>query len=234
MTAMSNCLRAFALRPVVSSSAVVLALCAASLGVAGPALGHESAGRRTACRPVRLTGLTVSAAEARAARAGCPLRLHGAHVKSPEIQTIAGQTVVRSRGGRAIAVWVNQLCLDSADPGPPAGEPRSTPGPTGLVSGLYLDGGPLAHRSARDCESISGTPGAGMVTVSNPATGAVVASQSVANGQLAKIPLPAGTYTLVGTYANAFVNDQHMQSRPVTVTIAAGESVRQDISVSIP
>jgi hypothetical protein len=35
------------------------------------------------------------------------------------------------------------LCVQSALPGAPQGEPFVTAGPTELVSGLYLGGGPL-------------------------------------------------------------------------------------------
>jgi hypothetical protein len=79
-----------------------------------------------------------------------------------------------------------------------------------------------------------GTPGAGTITVTNPATGAIGATQTVTNGQLAKIPLPPGRYTISGTFANAFRNGQHMQSFPQTVAIPPGKKVRQDVSVSIP
>jgi hypothetical protein len=108
-----------------------------------------------------------------------------------------------------------------------------TPGPTELVSGLYLDGGPHRFRSVPRCTSLSGIPGAGTITVTDPASGAIVASATVANGKLAKIPLPPGTYTITGTFANAISNNQHMQSPPRSVTIRSGQTVRQDVSASI-
>jgi len=57
---------------------------------------------------------------------------------------------------------------------------------------------------------------------------------SVAEGQLASIALPPGTYVIVGTFANAFSNSRHIQSRPRTITVFAGKTVRQDVSVGIP
>jgi hypothetical protein len=127
----------------------------------------------------------------------------------------------------------HRLCSGSAEWGPPAGEPVRKPGPTELVSGLYLDGGPHRFRSASHCASLSGTPGAGTITVTDPTSGAIVATETVAEGQLAKIRLPAGTYTIIGTFANASSDDQHIQSRPQTVTIRSGQTVRQDVSASI-
>jgi hypothetical protein len=70
--------------------------------------------------------------------------------------------------------------------------------------------------------------------VTDPASGAIVASVTVANGKLAKIRLPAGAYTIIGTFADAFSNNQHMQSLPQAVTIPSGQTVRQDVSVAIP
>jgi hypothetical protein len=126
-----------------------------------------------------------------------------------------------------------RLCSGSADWGPPSGEPLHTPGPTELISGLYLDGGPPRLRSARRCASLSGTSDAGTITVTDPASAAIVATATVASGQLAKIRLPAGIYTITGTFADAFSNNQHMQSLPRIVTIPSGQTVRQDVSVSI-
>jgi hypothetical protein len=127
----------------------------------------------------------------------------------------------------------NRLCSGSAAWGPRRDEPLRTPGPTELISGLYLDGGPHRFRSAQRCSSLSGTPSAGTITVTDPASGAIVASATVANGELAKIPLPPGAYTITGTFANAFSNNQHIQSPPQTVTIRSGQTVRQDVSAGI-
>jgi hypothetical protein len=131
------------------------------------------------------------------------------------------------------APHANRLCSGSADWGPPSDEPLRTPGPTELISGLYLDGGPSRLRSAPRCSSLSGTSSAGTITVTDPASGAIVASVTVANGKLAKIRLHAGTYTIIGTFADAFSNNQHMHSLPRAVTIPSGQTVRQDVSVSI-
>jgi hypothetical protein len=185
---------------------------------------------RPTCSVPKLSGLVVAAARRRVAKAGCRLRLLGAPVERDTVQTIARQRPRAGQRRRVATAWVNPLCAGSADAGPPSGEPLAKPGPTELVSGLYLVGGPLRLRSVPRCASIVGTPGAGTITVSDPATGAIVATDTVATGQLAKIPLPPGTYTVVGTYANAYTGDQHIESLPRTVTIPPGETIRQDVT----
>ncbi len=102
-------------------------------------------------------------------------------------------------------------------------------GPTELVSGLFLDGGPLRH--APRCRS--GTPWAGTITVTNPA-GMIIASDKVHTGKLARIRLAPGTYAIHGTFANATRNGQPIETEPQTVTITAGETVREDVVANIP
>lgn len=130
---------------------------------------------------------------------------------------------------RAVTVWLKPLCVQSADPGPPAGEPFVTHGSTELVTGLFLEGGPL-FRAVR-CRV--GKPSPGTVTVIDTTTGKVIASQTVVNGQLARIPLRPGTYTVQGTVANALVNGQPISTLSRTVTITAGTVVRQDVVANI-
>jgi hypothetical protein len=215
---------------------VWLGCACALLTIAGvPTLARAASRTRpSACLTLRVGGLTVSRARARAKRSGCRLQLRGEPVRRADIQTVSRQSARRARSGRVIVAWVNPLCPGSADAGPPAGEPSETPGPTDLVSGLYLSGGPLRFTSAPRCVSHSGIPGAGTITVTDPGTGASVAAQTVGRGQLARIALPPGKYVVVGTFAEAFAGGKQMQSRPMFVTISAGETIRQDVSISIP
>ncbi len=195
-----------------------------------------------ACAHVpRLVGLSLSAARHRAARAGCKLQAReagsgqivGQQPHSPNLaQPVVRQTPRAGRAGgvgRTVTVWLKPPCRQSADPGPPAGEPLVKRGPTELVSGLFLAGGPPSH--SPHCRS--GTPSPGTITVTSSATGAVVASDNVAYGQLATIPLAPGTYTIHGTFADAFSNDQPIEAQPRQVTIVAGYTVRQDVVASI-
>jgi hypothetical protein len=115
-------------------------------------------------------------------------------------------------------------------PGPPAGEPLVTAGPTELISGLYVAGGPFEVFPG-PCRQ--GVPEAGTIVVIDPASVATVASATVATGQLATIPLTPGTYTVEGAFGDATVNGAEMTNSS-SVTIPAGKTVRQDIVASVP
>jgi hypothetical protein len=133
----------------------------------------------------------------------------------------------------AAAAPATHLCPVPAAPGPPRGEPFLRPGPTTLISGLYLVGGPLVRRAAPRCSSIVGTPSGGTITVTDRRTGVTVARAIVRGGKLAKIGLRAGTYTITGTFAHAFSNGHHIRAIPRTVRIPAGRTVRQDLIANI-
>jgi hypothetical protein len=189
--------------------------------------------RRAVCRVPRLTGLVVAVARRDVAKAGCRLRLQGAAVQAAEIQTIAQQLPRAGQRGLLITAWVNPLCAGSAANGPPPGEPTFAPGPSELISGLFVAGGPPVATSAPSCVFPPGGPGPGTITITDPATGADIATSTVADGQLATFPLPPGTYTISGTFANATINGQYAQAS-ATVTIPGGEIVRQDVTLAIP
>ncbi len=64
------------------------------------------------------------------------------------------------------------------------------------------------------------------------ASGAVVATDTSVAGQFVEIPLPAGSYTIRGTFLGAASNGAHpIQSRALVVP--AGHTVRQDFLLSI-
>jgi hypothetical protein len=186
------------------------------------------------CRIPRLTGLVLSVGQKRAARAGCALRLAGARVEAPDVQTIRRQTPSGGRHGRFVTVWVNPVCSGSGAEGPGISEPLITAGPTELISGLYVVGGPLRRWSEPRCKPRPGEPGAGIVTVRDPANGVVVASQTVTRGHLATIPLAPGTYSIQGTFGNATINEHPGASFPTTVQILPGQTVRQDVFLNVP
>jgi hypothetical protein len=205
-----------------------------SVDLESPVGAARAAEMAKVCRFPHLTGLVLTVARERASKAGCNVRVVGAIVERPEIQTIRTQSPSAGHHGRIVTVWLNPLCSGSADWGPPRGEPFLVKGPSELVSGLYLDGGPHRFRSAPRCESLSGIPGAGTITVTNPATGVTVATQGVARGHLARIPLPSGTYTVRGVFGDAISNGQHPRSFPVTVQIPPATTLRQDLVLNIP
>jgi hypothetical protein len=212
------------------AATVVTALVLAN---AQPILGTAT-GKTHPCKVPRLTGLTFAGARQRAVKAGCRIRLQGATVELATVQTIRRQNPGHGRRAQLVTLWVNPLCSGSGAWGPPQGEPFITPGATELIAGLYLDGGPHRFRSAPSCASISGTPGPGTITIANPTTGATLASQHVAEGHLATIPLPPATYTVTGLFEGATVNGEHPRSYPVKVTIPPGKTIRQDLVLNIP
>jgi hypothetical protein len=225
--------------------AIVGSLTVAAVGSAAPvrtrAARIETA-RGNDCRQVPpLTGLTLAKARSVAARFGCSVHVAGAPILGPSGQRvrisggedrrrIARQTPKPGARGQSINVWLVAECAEMGAPGPPAGEPFLTVGPTELVSGLYLAGGPFEIFAGR-CRQ--GTAEAGTIVVIDPASGATVASATVASGQLATIPLAPGTYTVDGTFAAATVNGVAMTSS-LSITIPADRTVRDDIVVSVP
>jgi hypothetical protein len=62
-----------------------------------------------------------------------------------------------------------------------------------------------------------------------------VASATVAQGQLATIPVAPGPYTIEGADADAVSEpgDVPLKTGPQTVTVLAGVTVRQDLYVQI-
>jgi hypothetical protein len=191
------------------------------------------------CRSPRLIGATVAEAIQKADRAGCVLQAREAHGGAPvtlnrsrEVleRVIARQAPAPGHPTHTITVWLRPPCYQSADPGPPSGEPLVKPGPTSLISGLFLDGGPLARRGT----CAKGTPSPGTIEVLDTNTDVVVASQTVEAGKLADIRLAAGTYLVRGTFGDAFSNEKPIQTIPISVTIKSNIVVRQDVLANIP
>lgn len=209
----------------------VLVSLALTTGSAISADAHRAAANGR-CRSLRVTGDTVTHARARARRSGCLLQLHGARLTDAGVQTIERQRPLRH--AEVLAVWVNPMCWRSAAPGPPAGEPLITPGATGLTAGLYVAGGPLVPFSNPRCASPPGTPSPGTITVINAATGQIVATRTVAAGQLASFALAPGEYTIAGVFANASSNSNPFTGTVTSVAITAGHNTRQDIIAPVP
>jgi hypothetical protein len=188
---------------------------------------------RVRCHVPRLTGLSVTAARRRAASAGCRLRVKGSVVEEATIQTVARQSPDRNKRSATVTVWINPLCRREADYGPELKEPVLTPGPTKLVSGFFLVGGPLGRGfSTPGCKLPPPPPGSGSVDVLN-ASGAIVASETSAPGRFVEIPLAPGSYTVVGTFLNATINDVHPTATE-SVVIPSHDTVRQDFFLNIP
>ncbi|HTW41326.1 MAG TPA: hypothetical protein VMD79_03320 [Solirubrobacteraceae bacterium] len=219
---------------------VLLATIAAILGSPARDSGAAplAARRYSTCQVPPLIGHSLGEAVRRAARAHCAIRIRDATTGAPidvltepqaAARLVSRQQPQAGREAELVTAWVRPLCDESADPGPGIDEPRITPGPTTLVSGLFLDGGPL--RRVGRCTR--GTPSPGTIQVLDPSTGQQVASSTVAAGKLARIRLAPGAYEVEGTFANAFRNGQPITTLPRRVTLRAGTVVREDVIASI-
>ncbi len=155
-----------------------------------------------------------------------PVRLHAlaaAVIATATVSTLApSATSARTASARTV-------CHQSAEPGPPPGEPFVSKGPTELISGLFLDGGP-PRRSAH-CRR--GIPAAGTIVVRAAGTEQTLATRTVANGHLAVIALAPGSYSITGTFADALSDGRPIQTLPIHVTIPAHRTVRQDVTAAI-
>lgn len=186
------------------------------------------------CRAPSLVGLTVQDAAARANAAHCPLRFTGTAITESTVQTIEQQQPAAGQTASQIVLTVNPACSRAAAAGPPGGEPYITRGPTELIVGLYLSGGPPIPFSNPGCIAPPETPHAGTIIILNPDTKATAATQTVTGGQLATFPLAPGSYMITGSFADAFNNTSPMRAIPVTIDVASGESIRQDIQAPSP
>jgi hypothetical protein len=196
------------------------------------AFAHSPTQQSGKCRVPRLTGLTLTIARTRAAHAGCKLRVKGARLEKAAIQTVERQAP--NARGRAVdvTVWINPSCRREADYAPEIKEPVVTSGPTELVSGFYLVGGPDSRRfSTPGCRLPAPPPGSGTVEVLNT-RGAVVATQTSEYGHFVEIALPPGSYTINGTFLEATFNGVHPQ-KTESVVIPPDHTVRQDFFLSI-
>jgi hypothetical protein len=127
-------------------------------------------------------------------------------------------------------MFVKPLCAQPAVPGPPPGEPFVRRGPTELVSGLFLAGGPL--RFSPRCRA--GVPSPGALSVKETPSGRTIVAHVKAAGSLAVVPLAPGRYVIEGTLADASRNGQPLQTDAVSVTIQAGKTTRLDVVAAIP
>lgn len=135
---------------------------------------------------------------------------------------VLGQASAANRPSRPVAATD---CPHPSVPVPP-NEPVYRAGPTELVSGLYIQGGPVPPRP---CQPEPRGPYAGRITVASAKTGHTVASQSVADGHLAHIRLGPGRYTVSGRFASG-----GRTSYSPTVRIRRDYRVRQDVFEDVP
>ena len=139
--------------------------------------------------------------------------------------TVAVVAVVSASATATSPGFTGSHCPHPSVPVPP-NEPVYRTGPTELVSGLYIQGGAIPPPP---CKPKPRGPDAGTITVTDPTTGATVATQSVSNGHLAHIALAPGKYTVSGQFAGG-----GRTSFSPTVTVRPGYKVRQDVFEDVP
>jgi len=210
--------------------ALLTALTAAALPAGG---GAQAAGG--ACVAPDVVGVSLAMARRALGDSGCAVTVrqlpaHGSYVTpaSPD----GRQLVARQRpaaGGRSqgVTVWVKPLCAQPANPGPPRRGPLSEKGPTELIAGLYLQGGPL--QTSQSCRR--GSSAAGTVTVST-AAGKLIARRSVRAGRFVIFPLAPGSYVVAGTLAGKAGRSAQLPS--AQVTLGARRTTRLNLVASIP
>jgi hypothetical protein len=189
---------------------------------------HVAAASPTNCRAPRLTGATVTVARRDAKVAGCTLRLIGAKLQVPQVQTILRQSVPVGRLTEVVTPTVNPLCGGAALDGPPPGEPLISAGPTELISGLFIEGGPYVMRSAPTCKDVAETSSPGTITVTDAAGTVIVNREVLARGELLHVKVAPGRYTITGNLT------KNNKLGPVTVKVPNGDTVRQDLTLQVP
>jgi hypothetical protein len=208
--------------------ALVAATVAVAVTVASAAT--TTTPRPSGCLTPRLVGLTEQAAMRTARAAGCIVYLAGARLKQATVQTIAGQAPAPGTRGVAVRLMLNPLCFGSALPGPPHDE-GMRPGPTELISGLYLVGGPALPYSSPGCRRKPGkteTPAPGTIDVLDPAGGTLVASRTVKRGRLVTFRLAPGRYRV----SDRPPHGARIFARPFT--IRAGYTTRRYVIEPVP
>ena len=195
----------------------------------------NSAAAGGGCHAPLLEGLTFKLARAIAERAGCGIRVKGSPVTRAQTQTVARQSPAAGGVTSSVIVWLNPVCRKGGGKvAPEIHEPHIKAGPTELISGFYLVGGPPPHYfSAPKCpRHPEPPPGAGTVEVLD-ANGAVLATQTSVASHFVEIPLAPGSYTIRGTFLGATRDGTHPTENE-TVVIPAGHTVRQDFLLDVP
>jgi hypothetical protein len=205
--------------------ALVTATVVAAVTVASAAT--PTARRPPGCVTPRLVGMTERVAVRRADAAGCVVHLDGARLKQATVQTIAAQTPAPGTRSDAVRLTLNPLCVGSALAGPPHDE-GIRPGPTELITGLYVVGGPALPYSSPHCRRQPGQPAPGTIDVLDPAGGAVVATRTVKRGRLMRFRLAPGRYQVSGR------DSQGVKIFARSFTIRTGYTTRRYVIEPVP
>jgi hypothetical protein len=126
------------------------------------------------------------------------------------------------------ATTLSSACVKPTVPVAPR-EPYVTKGPTEVLVGLYIQGGPIDP----GCPPQPRGPDSGVVTLSR--NGKVVATDAHANGgALFVLRVAPGTYTLAARGGDFYGKGDGPHLGPVTVTVRKGQTVRRDLFLDVP
>jgi hypothetical protein len=84
---------------------------------------------------------------------------------------------------------------------------------TGLITGLFIEGGPEVPFSAPGCRQHFGHPEPGTIKVVDRSSRRIVFSQTITRGRLVRFPLAAGRYLISGHLAGG----SGVLTTPVTI-----------------
>jgi hypothetical protein len=188
--------------------------------------------RPNGCLTPKLVGMTDQAATRTARAAGCIVYVTGAPLKRATVQTIAGQAPAPGTRSVAVKLTLNPLCFGLALSGPPHDEGMRR-GPTELITGLYLVGGPALAYSSPECRRPSDRteqPAPGTIDVREP-NGTLVASRTTKRGHLETYRLKPGRYRVSGSGSGGPGAQQRVGR---SVTIRAGYTTRRYVIEPVP
>ncbi len=213
--------------------AAPLVLAALAAGAILPAAGGADA--QGGCVVPDVVGVNLAQARHALEASGCQMSVsqlppHGSYVTpstAQDRQLIRRQQPAAGSHASAVKVFAAPLCAQPALPGPPGHGPRSSGGPTELITALYLKGGPV--RTTPYCRR--GTPSAGTVIVSTP-DGRTLVRRQVRSGNSAVFPLSPGRYLVGGTVAGN-ASSGPVQVATVPVTITARHTTQLDVVAAV-
>jgi hypothetical protein len=209
------------------------ALVAVTVAAAGTAASADTTTipRASGCVTPRLVGMTERAALRKASVAGCVVHLTGARLKQATVQTIAAQAPAPGARSAGVRLTLNPLCFGSALAGPPHDE-GMRPGPTELITGLYVVGGPALPYSTPRCRRKPGSPTTGMLEVRNAANGVLIASRTLSHAHLVTVRLAPGRYRVGGHVGGPVQHGTELFGAPFT--IRAGFTTRRYVIEPVP
>lgn len=211
-------------------SAVPLALAAVASGAAPASTGADP-GRR-ACVAPDVVDVSLARAREVLLASGCAATTRqlpaGGELFTPPSpdgrQLVGAQSPGAGARTGSVTLSLRPLCSQPSAPGPDTHGASVAKGPTELVSGVFLEGGPL--RISARCRH--GRPSPGVLTVMRT-DGTTISTRSVRAGRYGVFPLKPGSYLISGALAGK-------GSPPATalpVTVVAHSTTHLDVVTAV-